>query len=313
MSTFSSTVLTLYRRDLGEADHLVVFLSSDRGKIRAKSRGTHRPGSKLAAAIQPFVLSNALFAEGKSLTTLCQAEVLEAFRSLREDLLRWAHASYLAELVDRGLPEGQPAESVFALLLDCLRAAETSPEPAPLVSQFEVKLMAELGFHMGLTHCMACQSPVGEQDAFWSPAQGGVLCRACGRMSREASPIGRDVILTLRRMSANPFGEHLDVGEEPASSGSVDIQEVGSRQAASVRAQAWVQLRRAAHDFVQYHMEWEFRSWEFLRSMEGITASSYVHHPNATSAASGGPGDSAHRRGGSEVEPAAEVEGGGAE
>lgn len=246
MATFQSTVLTLYRRDLGEADHLVVFLSPERGRFRAKSRGTQRPGSKLAAAIQPFVLSQALLAEGRSLATLCQAEVLESFRPLREDLARWAHASYLAELVDRGLPEGQPAEAAFRLVTDCFRAMETSDDPACPMSQFEVKFMAELGLNMGLTRCMTCHAAVGEKGGFWSPGQGGVLCRSCGRGRRGASPISGEVILTLRKLERAPFGEQFEGDLSPGG---------------------WGELRQVVHEFVQYHMEWEFKTLQFLRSL----------------------------------------------
>ena len=53
---------------------------------------------------------------GRSLETVSQAEIKRSFVGLRDDLVKLAHASYIAELLDVSVEPGEPSEDLFTLL-----------------------------------------------------------------------------------------------------------------------------------------------------------------------------------------------------
>ena len=54
MALYRSDALVLRRRNLGEADRIVTFLSRERGKMRAVARSARRVKSKFAGAMEPL-------------------------------------------------------------------------------------------------------------------------------------------------------------------------------------------------------------------------------------------------------------------
>src|SRR5690606_40657909 len=101
--------------------------------------------SDLLGVTQLFTHGRFLLYERKSLDTISQGEIVRSFLPLREDLLRMAHAAYVAELLDRTteLNDGHPR--LFALLLMVMEMLATGPRLALTTRYFEVQLMQEPG------------------------------------------------------------------------------------------------------------------------------------------------------------------------
>ena len=93
--------IVLRRQDLGEADRIVTVFTPAQGKLRAIAKGVRRPGSKKAGHVEPFTRNSLLVAKGRELDIITQAETLDAYPSLRQDLDRLGQAAYVIELVDR--------------------------------------------------------------------------------------------------------------------------------------------------------------------------------------------------------------------
>ena len=130
---------------------------------------------------------------------IAQVEVIRSFSGLRSELLRSAYASYVAELVDRFLPERDRQDDVFALILDVLGALEHSGEDEVEVQTlwFALRLASDLGYRPEVEACVACgralpQGAAGPVHAWgFNPALGGALCpdvrgRRCGGVPRRA-------------------------------------------------------------------------------------------------------------------------------
>src|SRR5947208_2006505 len=93
--------IVLGHRRLGDADRIVVFLTPTRGKVDAVARGVLRPRSKLAGHLEPLTRVDVLLAHGRSLDIVTQAQMLDGFPALHEDLERLSSAMYLLDLTDR--------------------------------------------------------------------------------------------------------------------------------------------------------------------------------------------------------------------
>src|ERR1700726_2815171 len=102
--------------DLGEADRIVTFYSRDVGKGGGVAKGGGPTPSRSAGHLEPFTLSDVMFAVGRELDVISQADTLEAFRAVREDLVLATHAYYLAEMVDLLTEDRMENRAVFDVL-----------------------------------------------------------------------------------------------------------------------------------------------------------------------------------------------------
>src|ERR1700681_5051082 len=177
--------------DLGEADRIVTLYSRDVGKIRAVAKGVRRTTSRSAGHLEPFTLSDVMFAVGRELNVSSQADTLEAFRAVREDLVLTTYAYYLAEMVDVLTEDRMENRAVFDVLVDGLRELDAAVTCASLEDEesgearlvlivFHLRLLEALGYRPELRECVTCRVTI-EPDRNQIPALlGGVVCPGCG-------------------------------------------------------------------------------------------------------------------------------------
>ena len=197
---------------LGEADRIVNLLTERHGKVRAVVKGVRKTKSRFGARLEPMVHVSLLFYEGRELDIVTQAEALEHFRPVREDLARLAKASSLLEATDQLAQERHANPRLFVMLLGALRALAAHDAPL-LVPAFFLKLLSSEGFHPLLDECAMCGGRYG-LEAF-DLAQGGVLCVACsaGGERVAVSPAGLDLV---RRVLGGDLVGALGVPSGPA-------------------------------------------------------------------------------------------------
>ena len=153
--------ILIRQRDLGEADRIVVLYSGERGKLSAVAKGVKRPRSKLAGGLQLFSHSSVQLAAGRALEVVTQIRPIDTFYHLREEMQRYAHACYIAELLDTLTDEGDPDPPLFGVLLATIRALDGDGDPPTLVRSFELKLLARLGYGPELNVCVGCGGALG--------------------------------------------------------------------------------------------------------------------------------------------------------
>jgi DNA repair protein RecO (recombination protein O) len=196
---YRTTAVVLKRMDLGEADRIVTFFSHDVGKLKAVAKGVRRTTSRSAGHLEPFTLTDVLFATGRELDVVSQAETVEAFRAVREDLELATHAYYLAEMIDALTEERMENRPAFDLLVESLRELAQCPDPRLVVVAFHLRLLDALGYRPELRECLACRAAIQPGENHFSAAAGGVLCPRCARReSQPARPISVPALKFLR-------------------------------------------------------------------------------------------------------------------
>ncbi|MBX6351167.1 MAG: DNA repair protein RecO [Clostridia bacterium] len=244
MATYKAEALVLDSRPFGEADRLVALLAMDGRRIRAVARGARRPESRLAAAVQPFVLGRYLLWRGRSLDGVSQAEIVEPFVRLRADGPRIAAASYVAELA---LAFAGDDESPGLGPLVCLAFRELASGDGELPAErrdrvlcaTEAGLLSAAGYRPNLEACVVCgRAPAGEgrPAGGFLPSEGGVVCADCQARAGEGTvlALGGEALAVLRRLFA---------GEEAGASPFARL----ARLRISPRAQAEVEAALRAH------------------------------------------------------------------
>ena len=154
--------IVLRETNYKEADKILTVLTRDWGKRTVKARGCRRKNSKLTAASQLLVYSELTLSERGEFTTLTEADPLEQFWSVRQDLETLALASYFAEVAEASAQEGETCPELLSLLLNCLYALDTLKKPRALVKAvFELRLLCLTGYEPLLDACAVCGSGPG--------------------------------------------------------------------------------------------------------------------------------------------------------
>ncbi|WP_254721917.1 DNA repair protein RecO [Kovacikia minuta] len=124
--TYKVTGINLKSMPMGEADRLLTILTRELGLIRAVAMGARKHGSSLGGRSGLFVVNELLIAKGRSLDKVAQAETLESYPGLSQDLKKLTASQYLAELCLCQALSDQPQEELFCLLNEQLKRLERS-------------------------------------------------------------------------------------------------------------------------------------------------------------------------------------------
>ena len=128
---------------MGEYDRHISLLTKERGKLSAFARGARRPGSRLAAATNPFAFGSFKIYEGKNSYTVTEADIQNYFEELRADYIGACYGLYFAEVTDYYTRENNDEREMLKLLYQSLRALCAQSLPNPLVRcVFECKAIA---------------------------------------------------------------------------------------------------------------------------------------------------------------------------
>ena len=152
-----------------------------------------------------------LLYEGRSeLDIVSQAESIDHFRALREDLDRMAAAMTLLEAVDQVAQEREANVRLYQMLVGALRALSARPSPL-LVPAFFWKLLSIEGAHPVLEQCVLCGA--ADDLVAFDLTEGGVLCRSC----RRGGPISPEALAMIRRVLGGDLARVLDEPESPTT------------------------------------------------------------------------------------------------
>ena len=125
---YKATGINLKSMPLGESDRLLTILTQEFGLIRAVAPGARKQNSKLGGRSGLFVVNELLIAKGRSLDKIAQAEIIESYPALSQDLGKLAASQYLAEMVMCQALSEQPQAELFCLLNEHLQRLEQLPK-----------------------------------------------------------------------------------------------------------------------------------------------------------------------------------------
>jgi DNA repair protein RecO (recombination protein O) len=219
MAIYRDSGVVLRTIRLGEADRIVTLFTEGRGKVRAVAKGIRKTKSRFGGRLEPITHVALQLYEGRELDTVTQAETLDHFRVIREDLERFGRATALLEAVDQVAQIGEPNPALYRMLVGALRALAANSSPL-LVAGFYWKLLSLEGFHPILDACASCASegPLVSFDLL----EGGALCRDCRRGLAVTEP----ALVLVRRLLGGDLGSAL---HEPASQATAEAEAMATR------------------------------------------------------------------------------------
>lgn len=244
--TFRTEAIVLRRKDFGEADRLLTLFTPEAGKIRAIAKGIRKPRSRKAGHLELYTRSILLLAKGREIDIITQAVTLDAYRPLREDLLRSTYGSYCIELLDRFTPDEAENRPLYDLLAQALGWLAEARDLALATRYYELQLLGMAGYQLELFYCVVGGEKLTAEDQFFNPADGGVVCPGCGEARQGAFPISLNALKVLRFMIRNPYRAVRELKLSPAGH---------------------AELERLIQRTITYHLERQLKSVEFLKQV----------------------------------------------
>ena len=200
--------VVLRHSDYGEADRILTLYTLQLGKTRAIVKGARKLTSRKAGHLEPFTHVKLQLATGRDLYIVSQADTVDAYLPLREDLLLTGHASYVIELLDRFTYEDNLEHlTLFRLLTETLSRLASSSDVWLAIRYYEMRLLDELGFRPRLFECANCGREIQAEDQFFSFSTGGVICPACGKGLPNLTSISVDALKYLRHFQRSSYRE----------------------------------------------------------------------------------------------------------
>jgi DNA repair protein RecO (recombination protein O) len=240
--------VVLRHTDWGEADRFLSLFTREQGKIRAVAKGVRRLRSRKAGHLEPFTCVTLMLARGRDLWIVTQAETVDAYQPLREDLVRTGYAAYTIELLDRFTYEEGENRPLYKLLKETLNRIACEEDVFLAVRFFEIRLLDMLGFRPEFFQCVKCRSEIVAQDQYFSFSLGGVLCPSCGvgTFGSDTRPVSKEALRFLRHFQRSNYPEARRAQILPHVKNEIEL---------------------LSQTFIMYHLERALKTLPFLRTV----------------------------------------------
>ena len=248
--SYHSEALILKHAPFGEADLLVTFFTRERGKVRAVARGARRSNSKLVGHLEPVTQVSISLAQGQGgLDHVSQAQLMESFAPLKDNLEAITKGFYLAELVDGFGSESNQNQSLYNLALATLHAIGQEPESELPLRFFELRLLKVSGLMPELYRCVECRNELAPGSHRFSPDVGGALCLECRPADAHVRPLSLRTLKVLRLLDRSPNNQIPSI--ELDASLSLEI-----RSLLKISIEYWLDKQIQSNSFLeQLHRE----------------------------------------------------------
>ncbi len=209
LRSFRVEAVVLRHREIGEADRLLWVYTRQRGKLRVVAKGVRKVLSRKAGHLEPLTHVALQLARTRGLPLVTQAETLDAYLPLREDLARMGYAVYVLELLERFTPEEERNSSLYLLLVNTLARLLDTPDQRLTVRYFEMRLLDQVGFRPQLFSCLQCGAEIQPENQYFGLLLGGVLCPHCGEGQEHVRPVTQDTLRYLRHFQRSDYASAL--------------------------------------------------------------------------------------------------------
>lgn len=232
-------------QDYSETHKIITIFSEKLGKFTAIARGAKKPKSRMAAVTQPFIYGEFLVYVNKGLSTVQQGEIINSFRSIREDIIKTAYMAYIAELTDKILSTKKPDHLLYDQFFRTMNFISENEESEIPMMMYELKLYVEGGFAPVVDRCINCGS--NTNLAAFSIREGGLLCQSCRHIDEHATFVSPSI--------AKLLSIFIHVG----------LEQVGT---ISIKEENQLLLRKVLDEYYDQYGGYYLKSRRFLKQLD---------------------------------------------
>ena len=181
LSLYKCNGVVIKTKDFKENDKLVWLYTENLGKVTAIAKGAKRSKSKFLSITLPLCYGQYVVFKGKSLFNLQEGKIINSFQGLLDNLDKLTYSSYICELIDIALLDGESNRWLFKEFITTLYLLNTDAiDYELLIRSFELKLLRATGYGVNLDNCSICKKKIGVSNYVSLSYYGGV-CEECNK------------------------------------------------------------------------------------------------------------------------------------
>lgn len=211
MALFSDEAFVISSSEWKETSIIVRCYTREHGKLGVVAKGIRRPKTRIGSALETFSRVKIVFflRPGADLATLKEADTLDYYPKIRQDLVRFGLASFFFEILDSGVEARERHPELYHLILNFLSALNRENLPPACVCPYFLFLARELGFSPRLDKCALC--PSLDNLLFFDPGKGRTVCSECQGKGRNLIPLPKTLREEMiKALSQEPGGKEFE-------------------------------------------------------------------------------------------------------
>lgn len=211
----------LSRRNIGEADRLVTFLTREYGIMKGVAKGVRKIPSSRGGHLEPFTQVLVLVRMSRGATYIGATETETYFPQLRANGKTLTHARAMAYAAISLLGEQDPVPELYDMMQEAWHLLPKLPSAKQdVVEGAALLLVLRLaGVLPNWQNCQACGLTTPTESVVLDATQGGWHCLTCHQSLRDTKfSMSPKLIALLRYLSAHPEATtRLAVAEHDSS------------------------------------------------------------------------------------------------
>ena len=151
--------------DYKENDKLIWAYCEELGKITFIAKGVKKSKSKNLALTLPLCFADYIFFKGRNLYNLQEGKIINSFQGLLDNLDKLTYSSYICELIDICVEDGEVNKELFKEFITCLYLLNTDAmDYELLIRAFELRLLNATGYGLQFDKCSICKKNINTSD-----------------------------------------------------------------------------------------------------------------------------------------------------
>ncbi len=177
MNAHQVEAIVLRTWPIHEADQIVSLFTRDYGKIKGVAKAAARSRRRFGGAMEPMTHVRASYVEKprQELVRLDSFDIVTSPLSAPIDYARAAALAFFSEVLEETLPDHDPHDAVFRLLVAVLSFTRNGSIWMP-VTYFALWTTRLMGWLPELTICVHCGAPLNGQASYFHPQVDGLFC-----------------------------------------------------------------------------------------------------------------------------------------
>jgi DNA repair protein RecO (recombination protein O) len=187
-----------------EADQIVSLFTRDYGKVKGVAKSAAKSRRRFGGALEPMTYVRAHYAEKptQELVRLDSFDILHSPLAEPIDYARATALAFFAEVLEQTLPDRDPHDSVFRLLLSVLEQTQVGRIWMP-ITYFSLWTTRLMGWLPDLGRCLLCGNALAGGPVYFRYSTDGLICgdhRQEGELGFRGAALAPDSYALASRM-----------------------------------------------------------------------------------------------------------------
>lgn len=179
MTEIKKNGLVIQEKDLGENDKLLTVLVERYGKLYVVAKGAKSVRNRHMACTQLFSYATFGLRKRGNYYYIVDSDLIESYYDIRTDILKLSLASFICDVVNDVVQEGNNEDDILKLSLNTLFAIAENLKPLEHIrAAFELRIAVISGFAPNLDACSQCDK-IDSHSYYFDIVDGVIYCDDC--------------------------------------------------------------------------------------------------------------------------------------